>query len=123
MDPPPCLKCGAPTRSRNPERPIPFALGARHHQLLNSNEPPLETDLLSMQSFVSAHLSSLDSEISGLRARLKQLEDKRAELSSHLMQNTTILAPLRRIPPEVLGEIFRGRYPPFARAWMEAGST
>ncbi|KAJ7123583.1 hypothetical protein C8R44DRAFT_670182, partial [Mycena epipterygia] len=37
---------------------------------------------------------------------MDSLEAERASLSSHLAQNNAILSPLRRTPPEVLGEIF-----------------
>ncbi|KAJ7729109.1 hypothetical protein DFH07DRAFT_703551, partial [Mycena maculata] len=51
-------------------------------------------------------LACLDEEISWLRARSKQLEEEHASVSRYHAQNTAILSPLRRMPPEVLGEIF-----------------
>ncbi|KAJ7483399.1 hypothetical protein FB451DRAFT_1234485 [Mycena latifolia] len=46
-----------------------------------------------------------------LRDRLQRLEQLRAMLSSLRAQNTSILSPLRRMPPEVLGEIFSWTLP------------
>ncbi|KAJ7693156.1 hypothetical protein B0H17DRAFT_1010253 [Mycena rosella] len=48
----------------------------------------------------------LDMEMPRLRDRLKQLEQEHAALSTYRRQSAAILSPLRRIPPEVLGEIF-----------------
>ncbi|KAJ7691893.1 hypothetical protein B0H17DRAFT_864928, partial [Mycena rosella] len=57
-------------------------------------------------SETSKHLSFLDSEIWGLRERLKQLEEECVAVSICHAQNSIILSPLRRMPPKVLGEIF-----------------
>ncbi|KAJ7709044.1 hypothetical protein B0H17DRAFT_1124812 [Mycena rosella] len=86
-----------------------FPLGAQHHELVNSNEPSLESDIPSIQSAVSEtskHLSFLDSEILGLRKRLKRLEEEHAAVHTYRMQNIIILSPLRRMPSEVLGNFF-----------------
>ncbi|KAJ7753135.1 hypothetical protein DFH07DRAFT_709866, partial [Mycena maculata] len=50
--------------------------------------------------------TSLDDEISRLQDRLKLLEEQRASVSTYRAQNVVILSPLRRMPPEVLGQIF-----------------
>ncbi|KAJ7020618.1 hypothetical protein C8F04DRAFT_1050711, partial [Mycena alexandri] len=54
------------------------------------------------------HLVSLDDEIARLQERLEQLEAnlKRRAVSSYKLRNNAIISPLRRIPPEVIGEIF-----------------
>jgi hypothetical protein len=57
-------------------------------------------------SKADARLVFLDAEISRLRGRLKQVEDERTDLATYRAQNNTVLSPLRRMPPEVLGEIF-----------------
>ncbi|KAJ7457168.1 hypothetical protein B0H11DRAFT_2063087, partial [Mycena galericulata] len=85
--------------------------GSRHHVLLNSNEAPLECDLDFVHSVLSktgARLAYLDDEISRLRdrSRLLQLEEERALLSNYHARNRGVVSPLRRMPPEVLSEIF-----------------
>ncbi|KAJ7239590.1 hypothetical protein B0H12DRAFT_1001579, partial [Mycena haematopus] len=78
-------------------------------------------------------LACIDEEIVQLHSRLKQLEAERARLSSFRTQSCAILSPLRRMPPEILGEIFsrtipalpdRTRYSPWflthiSRRWRE----
>ncbi|KAF7371152.1 ABC protein [Mycena sanguinolenta] len=65
----------------------------------------------SVVSETSTRLARLDNEISNLREKLKQLEDGRAALFSYRTQNTAILSPLQRMPPEVLSEIFSWTLP------------
>ncbi|KAJ7691920.1 hypothetical protein B0H17DRAFT_934549, partial [Mycena rosella] len=108
-----CSECGAPSRRPTSfsKRPIPFDLtrGTQLHELVNSNEPPPESEIPSIRSVVAEtnmHLSSLDSEISRLRDLLKELEEERTAVSSFHAQNIRTLSPLRRMPPELLGEIF-----------------
>ncbi|KAJ7312425.1 hypothetical protein DFH08DRAFT_791395 [Mycena albidolilacea] len=103
-----CSTCGA--FSTGPKRFDPsVAFGARHSTLLNSNEPPDESEFLFVRSVVSgaeASLAGLDAEIANLQANLKRLEEERAALFSYQTRNRAILSPLRRIPPELLREIF-----------------
>ncbi|KAJ7483359.1 hypothetical protein FB451DRAFT_989045, partial [Mycena latifolia] len=75
---------------------------------------PHEPDLVSIKSISSktrTHLGCLDSEISRIQGVLKELEDERAAVSDFHAQNTAILSPIRRMPPEVLGEIFSWTLP------------
>jgi hypothetical protein len=57
-------------------------------------------------SDADARLACLDDEISTLEEKLQQLEEERASLSHYWTRNKVILSPLRRMPSEVLGEIF-----------------
>ncbi|KAF7342652.1 hypothetical protein MSAN_02022200 [Mycena sanguinolenta] len=82
---------------------------ARLGELLATNEPPRENDLPIVQHIVNetnVRLASLDKEISGLKDHLRKLEKKRQTLSDYKAQHMGILSPLRRMPPEILGEIF-----------------
>ncbi|KAJ7654643.1 hypothetical protein DFH06DRAFT_518532 [Mycena polygramma] len=77
--------------------------------LLNSNEPPLDSDVPVVQSAISQadrRLARLGNEIAQLRDRLQRLEEERDRLSSSRARICAILSPLRRMPPEVLSEIF-----------------
>ncbi|KAJ7138192.1 hypothetical protein C8R44DRAFT_661243, partial [Mycena epipterygia] len=74
----------------------------------------LSTDATLVNSVISkagASLALVEHELSRLRDQVKQLEEKRASLLTHLAKNTAILSPLRRMPPEVLGEIFAWTLP------------
>ncbi|KAJ7493753.1 hypothetical protein FB451DRAFT_448654 [Mycena latifolia] len=115
-----CPACGAFAQSTvgssslAPDSSLHIAPGTRHHEPLTSNEVPLELDLIAVKSVISKTdvlLACLDTDISRLRDRLNQLEDERATLQSFSTQNKAILSPLRRIPPEILGDIFSWTLP------------
>ncbi|KAJ7483501.1 hypothetical protein FB451DRAFT_1364408 [Mycena latifolia] len=93
---------------------VPFDLhitpGTPHHRFFNSNEAPLEPDDVDLvKSAVSNNedcLARIDREISRVRDRLKDLEITRGLVATHLARNRSILSPLRRMPPEILLDIF-----------------
>ncbi|KAJ7654649.1 hypothetical protein DFH06DRAFT_993402, partial [Mycena polygramma] len=101
MNPLKCPHCGlvGGTRTGNPLNATPET---RHQMLLNSNEAPLDLDIPVVHSVLSktnARLAFLDQEIA-------RLQEERASLASYRTRNRAILSPLRKMPPEVLGEIF-----------------
>ncbi|KAJ7663937.1 hypothetical protein DFH06DRAFT_336796 [Mycena polygramma] len=87
-----------------------------HRTLLNTNEPPDAEEFALIQSVISKtdlRLACVDDEIKKVQKqlesyqeKLKQLEEDRASLTTYQARNRVILSPLRRVPPEVLGEIF-----------------
>ncbi|KAJ7633553.1 hypothetical protein DFH06DRAFT_1437464, partial [Mycena polygramma] len=92
---------------------IPFdfdvAPGTRRYRLLNSNEPPDDAELNLIKSHMATavlSLEHLDDEMSRLRERLAQVETKRKFLQRYRLQCEGVISPLRRMPPEVLAEIF-----------------
>ncbi|KAJ7119681.1 hypothetical protein C8R44DRAFT_624742, partial [Mycena epipterygia] len=98
------------------EKPFDLAAapGTRHHRLLNSNEAPMDSDSTFAKSVIAearARLTVVEHEILRLRERMKCLEEEHVSLSGHLVENNSILSPLRQIPPEVLGEIFAWTLP------------
>jgi hypothetical protein len=99
--------------STYPDEQVPLELDAiqdvRYHELLNSNEPPLDAELPFIESVVLRHrsrLSNHDDKILRLRAQLERLEQERTPLEADLLRNTAILSPMRRMPPEILAQIF-----------------
>ncbi|KAF7345523.1 ABC protein [Mycena venus] len=111
MDASLCPHCGAEWLTGPPVEAFDLhvASGTRHYALLNGNTPPEDSETTFIHSIVSdadARLACIDDEISKLQKRVKQLKEKRALVSSYRTQNNGILSPLRRMPPEVLGEIF-----------------
>ncbi|KAJ7147734.1 hypothetical protein C8R43DRAFT_1069506 [Mycena crocata] len=83
--------------------------GSQHYKLFISNDPPEISDISLIKAIVSkadARLAYLDSEITRLQDRLEGLHEERASLASYRAQNCGILSPLRKMPPEVLEEIF-----------------
>ncbi|KAK7031840.1 F-box domain-containing protein [Favolaschia claudopus] len=88
--------------------------GTRRHNLLHSNEAPFDTELTDFRNVIrktGTPLARLDDEIARTRRHLQDLEDRRAELWSFREQNRGVLSPLRRVPLEVLGEIFQWALP------------
>ncbi|KAJ6603239.1 hypothetical protein DFH09DRAFT_1019247, partial [Mycena vulgaris] len=94
----------------DPDEEVPITLtSTRHRELLNTNEPPLDSEYPFIQSLVSQirrRLSRHGDKISVLRAQLEQLENEHSSLQKNLARNTAILSPVRRMPHEVLSEIF-----------------
>ncbi|KAF7343723.1 F-box domain-containing protein [Mycena sanguinolenta] len=117
-----CSACGAFVVSNPHEfdlNNITPRILARISQLLTTNEPPQEPELTVLQPIAQktdARLACLDAEISRLKDQLSQLEEERAALAEYHAQNTTILSPLRRMPPEILGKIFSWTLPQMMRA-------
>ncbi|KAJ7625639.1 hypothetical protein FB45DRAFT_69933 [Roridomyces roridus] len=108
-----CSECGGTIFPKDkPEHVVPSTtpgILARYHRLAKCNEPPESAEKSFIQAVASqtaARLTRLDDEISRLKHRLGQLEAEQAELSDYQRQNATILSPLRRMPPEVLTEVF-----------------
>ncbi|KAJ7605295.1 hypothetical protein FB45DRAFT_953411 [Roridomyces roridus] len=87
---------------------------ARCQQLAKSNEPPNDAETAFLRAVVphtAARLACLQDEISRLRERLALLETEQAQLSDYHSQNLTILSPLRRMPSELMTEIFSWSLP------------
>ncbi|KAJ7255137.1 hypothetical protein B0H12DRAFT_541135 [Mycena haematopus] len=115
---PRCSECGAFVFSRGDEFEVTITTAprtlARYQHLLNTNEPPQapELDLIRpVAEKTEARLASLEAEISQLKEQLNHLEAEHAMLSKYHSQNATILSPLRRIPVEILAEIFQWTLP------------
>jgi hypothetical protein len=62
--------------------------------------------LLSLASGAEAEARSADGEIARLRAVLLELERSRDSLLKAASQARSLFAPIRKVPPEILGEIF-----------------
>ncbi|KAJ6465183.1 hypothetical protein C8R47DRAFT_50137 [Mycena vitilis] len=112
-----CPRCGAlPTESQSEEAPdLHVASVTRHHTLFNCNEPPEDSEKTFIQSVIStadARVAHLDEEIAKLRIQLKHLEGDRASVIRYRERNSAILSPLRRMPPEILSEMFLWTLPP-----------
>ncbi|KAJ7780105.1 hypothetical protein DFH07DRAFT_1055785 [Mycena maculata] len=87
--------------SINLEVTAPPGIVARHRQLLNTNEPPEGPEI----AYVQAVISKTDMRLTCLDDEISRFQD-RPKLASYRAQNIGIISPLRRMPPEVLGEIF-----------------
>ncbi|KAJ7648205.1 hypothetical protein DFH06DRAFT_1209723 [Mycena polygramma] len=62
-------------------------------------------------------LQRLDKEITRLKEQLAQLKSERARLYGYRVQHKSMLSPIRRMPTEVLGEIFAWTSPVVPDSW------
>ncbi|KAK7007420.1 hypothetical protein R3P38DRAFT_3212521 [Favolaschia claudopus] len=103
------------------QNPSAVAL-TRHEALVLTNEPPEDADkpyILSVIAKADAELEEIDALLSKMTAnadvdseRRKKTEDYRASLLKWRSFNQAIFSPVRRIPPEILSEIFSHLAPP-----------
>ncbi|KAJ7625669.1 hypothetical protein FB45DRAFT_1005025 [Roridomyces roridus] len=113
-----CSECGGTIFPKDEPAPVvpsttPGIL-ARYHRLAKCNEPPESAEKSFIQAVASqtvARLARLDDEISRLKNQLGRLEAEQAELSDYQRHNVAILSPLRRVPPEILAEMFSWTLP------------
>ncbi|KAF7358720.1 F-box domain-containing protein [Mycena sanguinolenta] len=93
-------------------------LKERIRDLLRSHSPP-PSNLSSTISVLSKELQKYDDKISQLKDELSRLESHRSALDAYHRDCRSLLAPIRRLPPEILGDIFqlcRSSEPNFSRS-------
>ncbi|KAF8801173.1 hypothetical protein BYT27DRAFT_7198479 [Phlegmacium glaucopus] len=79
------------------------------HSSLHSRFVPTAEDEISIQKNIQqikSTVESVDDEITRLRRSLTELEDYRDQLYDNLMRHQAVLSPIRKVPPEILAEIF-----------------
>ncbi|KAJ7131432.1 hypothetical protein C8R44DRAFT_665179 [Mycena epipterygia] len=77
--------------------------------LLNSNDAPLDSDIPSIRQIIShnqARVDALDVQIDVLRTAMEQLIAERDERQERVLKYTAVMSPVRRVPPELIHEIF-----------------
>nr|GAT50189.1 ABC protein [Mycena chlorophos] len=81
-----------------------------YYALVHSNEPPADSELPALRRLLHSEIpqamAALDAEIAPLKRRLEQLEKDRIVLCTRKTQFESVVSPLRRLPPELLSEIF-----------------
>ncbi|KAJ7925597.1 hypothetical protein B0H13DRAFT_2569433, partial [Mycena leptocephala] len=99
----------------------------RLSHLLRSNDVPLEADIPSIRNIISegqsreraltAQMAALEAEILRLEGAIKrlkrqrsesitQLKQRRTETMNYIRQHHAVISPVRRVPPELIAEIF-----------------
>ncbi|KAF8891938.1 hypothetical protein CPB84DRAFT_1683195, partial [Gymnopilus junonius] len=82
---------------------------SRLSSLLTSNDPPSEDEIQNFHRLMAAPLQELraiDQKIADLQALLALLEDKREGIYGSLQRFIIVMSPIRRLPDDVLSEIF-----------------
>ncbi|KAJ7198380.1 hypothetical protein GGX14DRAFT_470271 [Mycena pura] len=93
--------CSAPPEFQLPASPCP--------ELLLTNSVPSDVQLDEIHSFIrstKAHFSILDDQIAQVQHTLCRLESQRTELADLVESHCGVVSTIRRLPGEVLGEIF-----------------
>ncbi|KAJ7877496.1 hypothetical protein B0H13DRAFT_2200559, partial [Mycena leptocephala] len=106
-----CWKCGAPPT-------IPLALhpdspstnpSLDFTRLLTSNDVPLESEVQVVQNIIfegQRRVDTLDVQIQALHTSLAELLQRRDGKAEHVRQHRVIISPVRRVPQELICEIF-----------------
>ncbi|KAJ7635719.1 hypothetical protein DFH06DRAFT_1003365, partial [Mycena polygramma] len=108
-----CWKCGAPPRTTLPAIDGPQAPPGASSQdlarLMTTNEAPLDPEVQSIQILIAhgkQQADAMDAQIADFHATLTQLVRKRDETMDGVRQYRVVLSSARRVPLELLCEIF-----------------
>ncbi|KAJ7618218.1 hypothetical protein DFH06DRAFT_100206 [Mycena polygramma] len=109
----PCWKCGAPPRTTLAAIDVQQAPPGESSQdlarLMTTNEAPLDSEVQSIQILIAhgkQQADALDAQIADFHATLTQLVRKRDETMDGVRQYRALLSSVRRVPLELLCEIF-----------------
>lgn len=100
-----CANCGFKFAGNIGTRVTPPSV----QEILGSNRVPSEADARSIRRAIleaQKDLLKLDLEIARVQVVIDQLSQDRSALDSYLMDHRALLSPARRMPPEVVTEIF-----------------
>ncbi|KAK0504500.1 hypothetical protein EDD18DRAFT_1276436 [Armillaria luteobubalina] len=100
-----CPKC-LPTFTENSDSCfVPPVVDA----YLKNNIPPLDLEMIDIRDSLQKLRQSLvevDEEIELLSQTMEKLKSRRADISKAISKHHCVLSPIRRLPPEMLSEIF-----------------
>ncbi|KAJ7768692.1 hypothetical protein DFH07DRAFT_736322 [Mycena maculata] len=83
--------------------------GPRLTRLLESNDAPLGTDIPTVRQIISdqqARVDAFNAQIDALQTTMGQLITERDAAAESVRTHSTIISPLRRVPSELICEIF-----------------
>ncbi|KAF7352110.1 F-box domain-containing protein [Mycena venus] len=106
-----CWKCGALPLNASQPGFLPATTGNSldFTQSSEGNAAPLDSDIPFIRNIISkglAHVDTLDIQIRDLEAALAELVRRREEMVERVRQHRVILSPVRRLPPELVCDIF-----------------
>ncbi|KAJ6592465.1 hypothetical protein B0H19DRAFT_909005, partial [Mycena capillaripes] len=82
--------------------------------LLATNDPPTEAGIPLIRDFIShgaLRVDALNAQIDLLRAAMDRLIAERNDMADRVQKYPIILSPIRRVPSELVCEIFRWTLP------------
>ncbi|KAJ7153658.1 hypothetical protein C8R46DRAFT_1119488 [Mycena filopes] len=95
-------------------------------EILHTNVAPSDVDCARIRELVlepCEKLVQLDNEIALLQSSLGRLIEKRQELKAFVDSHLSLLSPARRLPSDVLAEIFKACLPPDRNAVMSGAQS
>ncbi|KAJ7648209.1 hypothetical protein DFH06DRAFT_1095634 [Mycena polygramma] len=112
-----CPNCGVPPSTLTLlSDSLPAVSSPDLTHVLTSNDPPLESELPSIHTYIGdgqdtireldAQIGSLEAQIHNLRAALFRSQSRRHEVAENVRQHQSIMSPIRRVPAELICEIF-----------------
>ncbi|KAJ6554919.1 hypothetical protein DFH09DRAFT_1280583 [Mycena vulgaris] len=109
-----CLNCGLTAQSE-PHSPHFVPPLPTSSPLLLTNEPPIDSDIQYIRSFLSnatSRVDSLDQRLSALALARDALTQERDTILADVRSHTAIVSPVRYLPSEILCRIFLMTVPP-----------
>ncbi|KAJ7646047.1 hypothetical protein DFH06DRAFT_1300831 [Mycena polygramma] len=106
-----CDACAKPPFTDSPLLPNSSQISGLRDILRSNTVPPEKSSFLTVSDGVSTELERYDAEIGRLQQRLAVLISDRTKLASYGDGWRSVFSPLRRLPPELLAEIFGMCYP------------
>ncbi|KAJ7629704.1 hypothetical protein DFH06DRAFT_1225202 [Mycena polygramma] len=97
-----CWKCGAPAKGIASSVDAPEASSQTLTHLLKSNDIPLDSDTPFIRDIISRGQHS----VAELDAQIGDLCRLRKETAECVRQHRAVISPVRRMPPELICEIF-----------------
>ncbi|KAJ7502628.1 hypothetical protein B0H11DRAFT_2363514 [Mycena galericulata] len=90
---------------------------------LGTNYSPKDEEIAEIKALLiepSLRLKSLNDEIADLQRAIEKLEEQRDGLDAHIEAHTALISPLRRMPPDMIQEIFMACLPTHRNCVMSA---
>ncbi|KAJ7656026.1 hypothetical protein DFH06DRAFT_1473762 [Mycena polygramma] len=106
-----CWNCGAASGCDN--SPLMPSISSIQH-LMRSNNPPSDVEIPVLHNFTAnarRRVEALDGRIGILKAAMERLTSERDNLAGQVEQCRHVLSPIRRVPPELICEIFSWTLP------------
>ncbi|PBK90392.1 hypothetical protein ARMGADRAFT_995277, partial [Armillaria gallica] len=108
------LKCPECGYSIPGESLAPILPSSRFEELSSCNDPPVDLERTALEAVVregKANLASLRQRIAAVRKTLKILFKEQTRTVKHITDAKILLSPIRRLPADVLIEIFTACLP------------
>ncbi|KAJ7444659.1 hypothetical protein B0H11DRAFT_2291217 [Mycena galericulata] len=77
--------------------------------LLQSNDVPVADDIPAIRAIIfhnQARVGALNAQLDALRTRVEQIEKERDEIEDTVRKQTAVISAVRRVPSELISEIF-----------------